>query len=173
MSSEPWQRLHPDYYGPFPRVCFALVVVGALAKLPEFAITTHVTADFILKAPRTAFNKECVPVADVTDTGSYFLGKTICQSIYVYNTTPSRVEWTKPFKSASHATNPTTLEVLEQKVDNYLLHYRNAVHCSTREAFPVLLKSQHLKSNVMELPAAKVMFPKRNAFRMAYIGTMC
>ncbi len=63
--------------------------------------------------------------------------------------------------------NPTTLDDLEQKVDNFLLHYRNAVHCSTREAPAVLLKGQHLKSNVMGLPAAEVMFSRGNDLRMA------
>ncbi len=63
--------------------------------------------------------------------------------------------------------NPTTLDDLEQKVDNFILYYRNAVHYSTREAPAVLLKGRHLKSNVMGLPAAEVMFSRGNDLRMA------
>ncbi len=62
---------------------------------------------------------------------------------------------------------PTTLDDLDQKVDNFLLHYRNAVLCSTREAPVVLLKGLHLKSNVMGLSAAEVMFSRGNDLRMA------
>ncbi len=73
----------------------------------------------------------------------------------------------KTFKSAINAMNPTTLDDLEQKVDYFLLHYRNAVHCSTSEPTAVLLKGRHLKSNVVGLPAAEVMFSRGNERRMA------
>ncbi len=63
--------------------------------------------------------------------------------------------------------NRITFGDLEQKVDYFRLHYRNALHSSTREAHAVLLKSWHLKSNVMGLPAAEVFFSKGNNFRMA------
>ncbi len=66
----------------------------------------------------------------------------------------------KTFKPTIHAMNPITLDDLEQMEDNFLLHYQNAVYCSTREASTVLLKGRHLKSNVMGLPAAEVVFSK-------------
>ncbi len=67
MASEPWQRLHADYCGPFLRDYYALVVVDAFYKCKEVFITKHATADFTLKALPKAFSREGVPVAVVTD----------------------------------------------------------------------------------------------------------
>ncbi len=62
--------------------------------------------------------------------------------------------------------NHITFGDLEQNVDYFRLHYPNTVHCSTRKAHAVLLKGLHLKSTVMELPAAEVVFSKGNNFRI-------
>ncbi len=71
MASEPWQRLHADYCGPFLRDYYALVVKDAFSKWPEVSITKHATADFILEALRKTFSGEGVPVAVETDNGRH------------------------------------------------------------------------------------------------------
>ncbi len=154
-----------------------MVVVDAFPKWPEFFITRHATADFTQKALRKTFSREGVPAAVVTDNGRNFSVKSVTDWLRQIGrrifTAPRHPQsnklaenFVKTIKSAIHAVNPTALDDMEQKMDNFLLHYRNAVHCSTREAPAVLLNGRHLKSNVMGLPAAEVMFSRRNDLRM-------
>ncbi len=125
--------------------------MDAFSKWAEVFITNHATADFTLKALRKTLSREGFPAAVVTDNGRHFSAKSVTDwlrqigSRHVF-TAPRHPQsnglaenCVKTLKSAIHAMNPTTLDDLEQKVDNFLLHYRNAVHCSTREAPAVLL----------------------------------
>ncbi len=142
MASEPWQRLHADHCGPFLMDYYALVVVNALSKLPEVLMTKCAT----LKALRKAFSREGVPAPVVNDNGRHFSAKSVTDwlrqigSRHVF-TEPRHPQsnglaenFVKTFKSAILAMNRATLDDQEQKVDNFLLHYRNEVHCSTRKA---------------------------------------
>ncbi len=139
----------------------------------------HATAEFTLKALRKAFIREGDPAAVMTDNGRHFSAKSVTDwlrqigSPHVF-TAPQHPQTNglvenivKTFTSVIHAMNPTIIDDLEQKVDNFLLHNRNAVHCFTREVRAVSLKGRHLKSNVMGLQAVEIMFSKGHGFRMA------
>ncbi len=101
---------------------YALVVVDAFSKRPEFFITKHALADFTLKALRNTYSREGVPDAVVTDNGGHFSAKSVTdwvrqigsQHVYTAPRHPqsngSAENFVKIFKSAIHAMNPTTLD---------------------------------------------------------------
>ncbi len=145
MASEPWQRLYADHCGLFLRDYYALVIVHAFSKWPSVFITKHATAGFTLKAFRKTFSREGVPAVVVNDNGRHFSDKSVTDwlrkigSRHMF-TAPRHPQsnglaenFVKTFKSAIHAMYPTTYDDLEQKVDNFLLDNRNAVHCSTKQ----------------------------------------
>ena len=71
----------------------------------------------------------------------------------------------KTLKSAIHSANPRNFQDLDQFVDNFLLQYRNAVHCTTKESPAKLFKSRALRTSLRRLESSDVVFFRGNDLR--------
>ena len=57
---DPWTRIHVDYFGPFLRKMF-LIVVDAHSKWPELLIANSTTSHGTMEALRTLFGRYGLP----------------------------------------------------------------------------------------------------------------
>uniref|UniRef100_A0A183AYJ6 Integrase catalytic domain-containing protein n=1 Tax=Echinostoma caproni TaxID=27848 RepID=A0A183AYJ6_9TREM len=71
----------------------------------------------------------------------------------------------RTLKSAIASLNPSTFDKLDRGVDNFLMQYRNAVHSSTGHSPAKLFKSRVLRTNLLRLESAEVIYHRGNDLR--------
>jgi transposase InsO family protein len=183
ISWKPWpvtyeamQRVHADYCGPFLNKYYALIVEDSYSKFPEVFLTTNATADFTMLALQKFFSREGVAQVLVTDNGTHFSASHLQQWLKSINcihvfTAPRHPKsnglaenFVKSVKMAVKCCNPSSEIELHKVIDNFLLQYRNAVHCSTGKTPSILFKGRNLRMP-SRMDTTNIMFYRGNNTR--------
>lgn len=153
----PWQRIHIDFAGPFEGRMF-LVVVDAHSKWPEVQVMDSVTSSKTIQALRTIFSRFGVPETLVSDNGPQLTSeefecflksngiKHICSAPFHPATNGLAERFVQTFKHALKASRESM--TLQQRLDAFLLQYRNTPHSTTREAPAMLFLHRRLRTRL-------------------------
>ncbi|KAL3966435.1 protocadherin Fat 1/2/3 [Sarotherodon galilaeus] len=156
--STPWQCIHIDYAGPFMDQMF-LVVVDAHSKWPEIFPVKQATAASTLNSLRSLFACTGLPQQLVSDNGRQFTGEEfrcflrsngirhITSAPHHPATNRQAERFIQSFKRSMKASH-TEGKPLQQKIDNFLLAYRNTTHATTGHTPAMLFMGQNLRSRL-------------------------
>ena len=175
LTYEKMQRIHADYAGPILGYYF-LIIVDSYSKWPEVYITKEATSNFTQRCLRTFFSREGIPQVIVTDNGSHFVAENLrkwFKSLNVTHITSAprhpksnglAENFVKTLKYAISAVQLSSLEELECFINNFLFHYRNCEHSTTKQRPSVLFRGHVLRSQL--IGNSKVTFKRGNDLRL-------
>ncbi|KAL5470941.1 hypothetical protein EMCRGX_G029003 [Ephydatia muelleri] len=158
VPTEPWQRIHIDYAGPFEGSSW-LVVVDAFSKWIEIKPQRSTTTSGTVKALREIFCRFGLPRVIVSDNGPQFSSqefKQFCDSnnIVHIRSTPYHPKTNglaeravRTFKERFLASQGSTDDV-ELRLQRFLLSYRNTPHKSTGRAPAEMLMGRKLRTKL-------------------------
>eukprot|EP00731_Ephydatia_muelleri_P010462 Em0005g1048a len=158
VPTEPWQRIHIDYAGPFEGSSW-LVVVDAFSKWIEIKPQRSTTTSGTVKALREIFCRFGLPRVIVSDNGPQFSSqefKQFCDSnnIVHIRSTPYHPKTNglaeravRTFKERFLASQGSTDDV-ELRLQRFLLSYRNTPHKSTGRAPAEMLMGRKLQTKL-------------------------
>ncbi|KAL5493753.1 hypothetical protein EMCRGX_G014975 [Ephydatia muelleri] len=158
VPTEPWQRIHIDYAGPFEGSSW-LVVVDAFSKWIEIKPQRSTTTSGTVKALREIFCRFGLPRVIVSDNGPQFSSqefKQFCDSnnIVHIRSTPYHPKTNglaeravRTFKESFLASQGSTDDV-ELRLQRFLLSYRNTPHKSTGRAPAEMLMGRKLQTKL-------------------------
>lgn len=153
----PWQRIHVDFAGPFEGHMY-LVVVDAHSKWPEVCVMESTTSTKTIQVLRGLFSRYGLPEVLVSDNGPQFTseefqtflksnGVTHTRSAPFHPATNGLAErLVQTFKRALRCSKgPTSIQ---QRLDTFLLAYRNTPHATTKESPAMLFLHRRLRSRL-------------------------
>ncbi|KAL7843904.1 hypothetical protein SRHO_G00224430 [Serrasalmus rhombeus] len=155
--SSPWERIHVDFAGPFEGHMY-LVVVDAHSKWPEIHIMDSTTSSKTIQVLRGLFSRYGIPHSLVSDNGPQFCSeefstflkangvKHIRSAPYHPASNGLAERFVQTFKHALRSSRGTT--PLQQRLDTFLLTYRNTPHATTRESPAMLFIGRKLRSRL-------------------------
>ncbi|XP_056138353.1 uncharacterized protein K02A2.6 [Lampris incognitus] len=150
--SSPWERIHVDFAGPFEGHMY-LVVVDAHSKWPEMQIMDSTTASKTITVLRGLFSRHGLPHILVSDNGPQFCSeefatflkangvKHIRSAPYHPATNDLAERFVQTFKHALKSSRCAA--PVQQRLDTFLLTYRNTPHATTKEP-PAMLFTRHM-----------------------------
>lgn len=156
--SHPWRRLHIDYAGPYLNRMF-LVVIDAHSKWPEVVVMKNATSATTITALRNMFARFGLPDQIVSDNGSQFTSNDFEQflksnGIYHIKSAPYHPatnglaeRFVQTFKLAMKAAK-TTETTVNDKLETFLMAYRNAPHSTTASSPASLLFNRPLRTRL-------------------------
>ncbi|VDP20771.1 unnamed protein product [Echinostoma caproni] len=177
VSSVSWQRIHVDYCGPFFNKYYALVIVDSYSRWPEVYFATTPSSEFTIRALRKTFSREGSRMHIVTDNGSHFTAKKVTDWLnsvscrHVLNpprhsqSNGAAVNVVRTLKSIIASVNPSKFDELDRGADNFLMQYRKVVHSTTGHVPAKLFKSPVLRTNLLRLESAEVIYHRGNDLR--------
>ncbi|KAI4899548.1 hypothetical protein NFI96_026864 [Prochilodus magdalenae] len=143
----PWQRIHIDFTGPFEGRMF-FVAVDAHSKWPEVCLMDSTTASKTIQVLRSMFSRYGLPEVLVSDNGPQFVSDEFARflkangvkhmdSAPFHPATNGLAEsFVQTFKHSLKSSRGST--PLQERLDAFLLHYRNSPHATTKET-PTML----------------------------------
>ncbi|XP_041366709.1 uncharacterized protein K02A2.6-like [Gigantopelta aegis] len=156
--TSPWRRIHIDFAGPFLQLMF-LIVVDAHIKWPEIIPMKNTFASQTIIALRNIFARFGLPEQVVSDNGPQFISsefetfmkrnniKHITSAPYHPRTNGLAERFVQCFKNAiKHAKNDGN--DLNQKLNTFLLQYRNTPYATTGESPSVLMFGRRLRTRL-------------------------
>lgn len=153
--TDPWERLHIDYAGPF-RGGMYLIVVDAHSKWPEVVPMTSTTATATIEALRSIFARFGLPKVVVSDNGPQFVAeqfedflktngvKHITSTPYHPRTNGLAEKFVQTFKSAMKKSGKS----VNQSLNAFLCRYRNTPHATTGETPAKLLFGRNIRTRL-------------------------
>ena len=156
--SAPWERIHIDFAGPFMGHMY-FIAVDAHSKWPEVHIMNSITASKTIDILRQIFGRSGVVKQIISDNGRTFTSEefqTFCRNNGIIHKTSAPwhpatqglVErFVQTFKLAMKSTS-TDGGSLHQKINSFLLQYRNAPHATTNESPAKLFLGRQLRSRL-------------------------
>ena len=154
----PWHRIHVDFAGPFLGSNF-LVVVDAFSKWPEVIQMTSTTAERTISELRTLFAHNGIPHQLMSDNGPQFSCdlfkqfmanngiKHVTSAPYHPATNGLAERFVQTFKRALRSMRAEKGSI-EQKLNRFLMRYRNAPHCTTNDSPSLLFLNRRLRSRL-------------------------
>ncbi|KAJ8356082.1 hypothetical protein SKAU_G00188760 [Synaphobranchus kaupii] len=153
----PWQRVHVDFAGPLEERMF-LVAVDAHSKWPEVAIMRATTAEKTIERLGEVFSRFGFPEQLVSDNGPQFVSQEFerfleangVQHIRSAPYHPSSNGLAERFvQSMKNALKASSGECsLHQRLNRFLLSYRNIPHATTQATPAALLLKRQLRTNL-------------------------
>uniref|UniRef100_A0A3B3IN70 Gypsy retrotransposon integrase-like protein 1 n=1 Tax=Oryzias latipes TaxID=8090 RepID=A0A3B3IN70_ORYLA len=155
--SSPWERIHVDFAGPFEGHMY-LIVVDAHSKWPEVQIMDSTTAGKTIQVLRSLFSRHGIPQILVSDNGPQFCSeefdkfmrsnsiKHIRSAPYHPATNGLAERFVQTFKHALKSLRG--MASVQQRLDTFLLTYRNTPHATTKEAPAMLFLKRRLRSRL-------------------------
>ncbi|XP_051734765.1 uncharacterized protein K02A2.6-like [Ctenopharyngodon idella] len=155
----PWQRIHVDFAGPFEGQMF-LVIVDTHSKWPEVHVMDSTTSSKTIQVLRGLFSRYGIPETLVSDNGPQFTSEEFgcflktngvkhVRSTPFHPATNGRAElFIQTFKHSLKASKEPV--PLQQRLDSFLLQYRNTPHSTTKET-PAMLFLHHRLSTRLDL----------------------
>lgn len=137
---------------------YCLIIVDSYSKWPEVLITEEATANFTERCLRSLLSREGVPQVIVTDYGSHFVAENLEKWLKSMNVThltsaPRHPKsnglaesFVKALKYAISAVDISSRTELERFVNNFLFHYRNCKHSTTKQRPSILFRGEVLRS---------------------------
>ena len=155
--SEPWQRLHIDYAGPFHGKMF-LIVVDAHSKWMEVCVVNSATSRITVDKLRTMFATHGLPETLVSDNGAVFTSEEFREFVQKNGIKHIRIA---PYHPASNGQAERAVQVLkegikkcssadklETQVARILFSYRTTPHTTTGVMPAELLMGRQLRSHL-------------------------
>ncbi|XP_033760674.1 uncharacterized protein K02A2.6-like [Pecten maximus] len=139
--SNPWQRIHVDFAGPFMNFMF-LIVIDAHSKWPEVFIMRSTTTTLIIELLRNLFARHGIPEQLVSDNGPQFISEEFRQfmkqngirhstsSPYHPRTNGQAERFVQTFKQAMKNAKDEK-RTLQQKLSVFLCKYRSTPQINT------------------------------------------
>ena len=155
--TSPWERIHVDFAGPFEGHMY-LVVVDAHSKWPEVHVMDSTTASKTIQVLRGLFSRYGIPHILVSDNGPQFCSeefamflksngvKHIRSAPYHPSTNGLAERFVQTFKHALKSSRGSTQ--VQQRLDTFLLTYRNTPHATTKETPAMLFIGRRLRSRL-------------------------
>ena len=156
--SAPWERIHIDFAGPFMGHMY-FIAVDAHSKWPEVHVMNSITASKTIDILRQIFGRSGVVKQIISDNGRTFTSEefqTFCRNNGIIHKTSAPwhpatqglVErFVQTFKLAMKSAS-TDGGSLHQKINSFLLQYRNAPHATTNESPAKLFLGRQLRSRL-------------------------
>ncbi|XP_062550294.1 uncharacterized protein K02A2.6-like [Armigeres subalbatus] len=156
--SEPFQRIHADFAGPFLGLFF-LILVDAHSKWPEIKVVPDITAETTIRTMREFFANFGLPSVLVTDRGTQFTsdqfqkflrnnGITHKMGAPYHPATNGQAErYVQTFKNKLKSLNCSRTEV-HAELQKILMAYRRTVHPATGQSPSMLVFGRQIKSRV-------------------------
>ena len=156
--SAPWERIHIDFAGPFMGHMY-FIAVDAHSKWPEVHVMNSITASKTIDILRQIFGRSGVVKQIISDNGKTFTSEefqTFCRNNGIIHKTSAPwhpatqglVErFVQTFKLAMKSAS-TDGGSLHQKINSFLLQYRNAPHVTTNESPAKLFLGRQLRSRL-------------------------
>lgn len=157
FPEEPWQRVHIDFAGPLENNMF-FVMVDAHSKWPEVAIMKNTTSEKTIEELRSVFSRFGLPQQIVSDNGPQlvsdefqsFLSLNGIQHIrsapYHPSTNGLAERFVQTLKKAIKASQGKGS--LNQRLNAFLLAYRNTPHAITKVSPATALLKRQLRSRL-------------------------
>jgi len=155
--SNPWERIHIDYAGPFMGSMF-LVVVDAHSKWPEIFMTKGTTSAITVGVLRTLFARTGIPMQLVSDNAAYFVSEEfeefmksngirhITSAPYHPATNGLAERMVQTFKSRLTAAKGSA--TVQKILDQFLMAYRNAIHSTTNKSPAQMFYGRSLRNRL-------------------------
>ncbi|XP_051782565.1 uncharacterized protein K02A2.6-like [Erpetoichthys calabaricus] len=155
--TSPWERIHVDFAGPFEGNMY-LIVIDAHSKWPEVHIMDNTTASKTIQVLRSLFSRYGIPHILVSDNGPQFCSeefgtflksngvKHIRSAPYHPATNGLAERFVQTFKHSLKSSRGTAL--VQQRLDTFLLTYRNTPHATTKETPAMLFLGRKLRSRL-------------------------
>ncbi|XP_051983106.1 uncharacterized protein K02A2.6-like [Xyrauchen texanus] len=153
----PWQRIHVDFAGPFEGHMY-LVVVDAYSKWPEVCVMESTTSTKTIQVLRGLFSRYGLPEVLVSDNGPQFTSEEFQTFLKSNGVTHTR---SAPFHPATNGLAERLVQTfkwalrcskgptsIQQRLDTFLLAYRNTPHATTKESPAMLFLHRRLRSRL-------------------------
>lgn len=159
--TEPWQRIHVDFAGPFLGSMF-LLVVDSHSKWPEVIPMKTTTAEKTITVMRKMFSRYGLPHTVVSDNGPQFVAHEfkeflkknnveLIKSAVKHPASNGEVErFVQTFKQSMKKSQNDSGN-LHQKLDRFLLSYRVTPHSVTKETPSKLFLKRELRTRLSSL----------------------
>ncbi|XP_055522484.1 uncharacterized protein K02A2.6-like [Wyeomyia smithii] len=156
--SEPFQRIHADFAGPFMGLNF-LIIVDAHSKWPEVKIIPDMTTETTIERMREYFATFGLPSVLVTDRGTQFTSECFQNFLkkngivhkmgapYHPATNGQAERYVQTFKDKIKALKCPRSEI-HVELQKILMAYRRTVHPSTGKSPSMLVFGRQLKSRI-------------------------
>ena len=155
--SSPWERIHVDFAGPLEGHMY-LITVDAHSKWPEVHILDSTTASKTIQVLRGLFSRHGIPHILVSDNGPQFCSEEFSAFLksngvkhtrsapYHPATNGLAERFVRTFKQALKSSKGTGM--VQQRLDTFLLAYRNIPHTTTTETPAMLVLGRRLRSRL-------------------------
>lgn len=157
-ATEPFQRVHADFAGPFLDSYF-FIVVDAYTKWPEIVVCKSITADSTERMCREIFSRFGIPAVFVSDHGTQFTAESF-QSFLKQNGITHKMG--APYHPATNGQAERYVQTFKQKLKalhcpkskldvelaNILMTYRKMIHPSTGQSPSMMMFGRQLKSRL-------------------------
>lgn len=153
----PWQRIHIDFAGPFEGRMF-LVIVDAHSKWPEVHVMDSTTSSKTIQVLRGVFSRYGIPETLVSDNGPQFTSEEFASFLKANGVRHVR---SAPFHPATNGLAERFVQTfkhslrsskepipLQQRLDSFLLQYRNTPHSTTKETPAMLFLHRRLRTRL-------------------------
>ncbi|XP_033761665.1 uncharacterized protein K02A2.6-like [Pecten maximus] len=156
--SNPWQRIHVDFAGPFMNFMF-LIVIDAHSKWPEVFTMRSTTTTLTIELLRNLFARHGIPEQLVSDNGPQFISEEFRQfmkqngirhstsSPYHPRTNGQAERFVQTFKQAMKNAKDEK-RTLQQKLSVFLCKYRSTPHAMTNETPAKLLLGRNIRTRL-------------------------
>ncbi|XP_051962904.1 uncharacterized protein K02A2.6-like [Xyrauchen texanus] len=174
----PWHRIHIDFAGPFEGRMF-LVVVDAHSKWPEVHVMDSTTSSKTIQVLRGLFSRYGIPETLVSDNGPQFTSEEFGSFLKTNGVKHVR---SAPFHPATNGLAERFVQTfkhslkaskepvpLQQRLDSFLLQYRNTPHSTTKETPAMLFLHRRLRTRLDLLkPSVKLTVEQAQKVQCSY-----
>lgn len=154
---EPWQRVHVDFAGPLEERMF-LIAIDAHSKWPEVSIMRSTTAEKTIEKLGEMFSRFGFPEQLVSDNGTQFTSQEFQRFLEINGVQHIRSAPYHPstngaaerfVQSMKHALKASQGQgSLHQRLNSFLLTYRNTTHSTTKATPATLLMKRQLRTSL-------------------------
>ncbi|XP_017575179.2 uncharacterized protein K02A2.6-like [Pygocentrus nattereri] len=154
---EPWQRVHIDFAGPFEEKML-LVAMDAYSKWPEVFIMKSTTTEKTIEKLGEMFSRFGFPEQLVSDNGPQFISQEFEKFLKVNGVQhiqsapyhPSTNGLAERFvQSLKHSLKASCGQSsLHQRLNSFLLSYRNVPHSTTQVSPAILFMKRRLRTSL-------------------------
>ncbi|KAL0198627.1 hypothetical protein M9458_007167 [Cirrhinus mrigala] len=157
FPEEPWQRIHIDFAGPMESHMF-LVVVDAHSKWPEVAVMNSTSSEKTIEELRSVFSRFGIPQQLVSDNGPQFVSEEFQSFLRLNGIQHIR---SAPYHPSTNGLAERFIQTLKkalktsqgkgslnQRLNTFLLSYRNTPHAVTKVSPAAALLKRQLRSRL-------------------------